>query len=184
MRAEAAATLRFIPYADLALLGPAVSAFVARNHVVMVFDTLLATNEAGQTLAGHATEADSLTWPLTLRPGLKFHGGAPVLARDAVASIRRRWVNDAFGQALAAATDDLSARDDNTIGSASSAASTCCPRRSATRPTPWPPSCRNAWRIDKAKHHFARRLAVMTRKMMRLQRLLSRHSWLVPRMPA
>ena len=119
MRAEAAATLKFIPYADLALLDPAVSAFVTRNHVMMVFDTLFAMDEAGQMqpqmLAGYATEADGLTWTLTLRPGLKFHDGAPVLARDAVASIRRWWVNDAFGQALAAATDDLSAPDDKTI---------------------------------------------------------------------
>ncbi len=118
-RAEASTTLKFIPYADLALLDPAVSAFVTRNHVMMVFDTLFAMDEAGrmqpQMLSGHATEADGLTWTLTLRPGLKFHDGMPVLARDAVASIRRWQVNDAFGQALAAATDELTAPDDKTI---------------------------------------------------------------------
>ena len=118
-RAEASTTLKFIPYADLALLDPAVSAFVTRNHVMMVFDTLFAMDEAGrmqpQMLSGHATEADGLTWTLTLRPGLKFHDGTPVLARDAVASIRRWQVNDAFGQALAAATDELTAPDDKTI---------------------------------------------------------------------
>ncbi len=119
VRAQAATTLRFVPYADLALLDPAVSAFVTRNHVLMVFDTLFAVDEAGvaqpQMLAGYATEPDGLTWNLTLRDGLRFHDGTPVLARDAVASIRRWWVGDAFGQALAAATAELSAPDDKTI---------------------------------------------------------------------
>jgi len=119
VRAQAATTLRFVPYADLALLDPAVSAFVTRNHVLMVFDTLFGVDEAGaaqpQMLAGYATEPDGLTWTLTLRDGLRFHDGSPVLARDAVASIRRWWVSDSFGQALAAATDELSAPDDRTI---------------------------------------------------------------------
>ena len=39
----------------------------------------------------------------------------PCAARDAVASIKRWGVRDAFGQALLAATDDLSAPDDKTI---------------------------------------------------------------------
>jgi peptide/nickel transport system substrate-binding protein len=119
VRAKSTTTLKFIPYADLALLDPAVSAFVTRNHVMMVFDTLFALDEAGvpqyQMLEGHTVEADGLVWSLTLRPGLKFHDGAPVLAPDAVASIRRWWVNDAFGQALAAATDEVSAPSDTVI---------------------------------------------------------------------
>lgn len=119
VRAEAATTLKFVPYADLALLDPAVSAFVTRNHALMVFDTLFAWDENGvaqkQMLAGFTTAADGLTWDLTLRDGLKFHDGTPVLARDAVASIKRWWINDAFGQALAIATDEVSAPDDKTI---------------------------------------------------------------------
>ena len=46
-RAEATTTLKFIPYADLALLDPIVSAFVTRNHVMMVYDTLFALDETG-----------------------------------------------------------------------------------------------------------------------------------------
>ncbi len=119
VRAEAATTLKFIPYADLALLDPTVSAFITRNHVLMVFETLFAMDENGvaqpQMLEGYTTEPDGLTWTLTLRDGLRFHDGTPVLARDAVASIKRWWVNDAFGQALAAATDDVSAPTDKHI---------------------------------------------------------------------
>ena len=119
VRAQSATTLKFIPYADLALLDPAVSAFITRNHVMMVFDTLFAMDSNGkaqlQMLEGFTTEPDGLTWTLTLRPGLKFHDGSPVLARDAVASIQRWQVNDAYGQALAAATAELSAPSDNVI---------------------------------------------------------------------
>lgn len=119
VRAQSATTLKFIPYADLALLDPAVSAFITRNHVMMVFDTLFALDENGvaqpQMLEGHTVSADGLTWTLTLREGLLFHDGSKVLARDAVASIKRWWIGDAYGQALAAATADLSATDDRTL---------------------------------------------------------------------
>ncbi len=119
VRAAAQATLKFVPYADLALLDPNVSAFVTRNHVMMVYDTLFALDEAGtvqpQMLEDYTTEPDGLTWTLTLRAGLKFHDGTPVLARDVVASLQRWWAIDAYGQALAAATDDLSALSDSQV---------------------------------------------------------------------
>ncbi len=59
--------------------------------------------------------ADGLTWALTLRDGLRFHDGAPVLARDCVASIRRWASVDGFGATLMAATAELDAPDDRTI---------------------------------------------------------------------
>ncbi len=118
-RAESTTTLKFIPYADLALLDPIVSAFVTRNHVMMVYDTLFALDEAGtpqpQMLEGATTDADGLRWVLTLRDGLRFHDDTPVLARDVVASLQRWWTTDAYGQALAAATDELSAPTDRTV---------------------------------------------------------------------
>ena len=118
-RAQSATTLKFIPYADLALLDPAVSAFVTRNHVMMVYDTLFSLDEAGipqyQMLSGHTVDEDGKTWTLTLRDGLVFHDGTPVLGRDAVASIQRWGTSDAFGQALIAATDEIGAPDDKTI---------------------------------------------------------------------
>lgn len=119
VRAASATTLKFVPYADLTLLDPLASAFVTRNHVMMVFDTLFALDAAGaaqyQMLAGHTVDAGQKVWTLTLRDGLVFHDGTPVLARDAVASIRRWAYKDAFGQALIAATDDLSAPTDKQI---------------------------------------------------------------------
>jgi peptide/nickel transport system substrate-binding protein len=118
-RAVPVTTLKFIPYADLALLDPLVSAFVTRNHVMIVFDTLYALDEAGvvqpQMVEGHTTEQDGKLWRLTLRDGLRFHDNTPVLARDAVASLRRWAIKDSFGQALFAATDELSAPSDNTV---------------------------------------------------------------------
>ena len=126
LRAESATTLKFVPCVDPALLDPAVSAFVTRNHVMMVYDTLFAMDADGiarpRMLAGHSTEQDGLTWTLRLRDGLRFHDGASVLERDLVASLRRWQVNDAYGQALAAATDELSAPNDTDIRQAGSIA--------------------------------------------------------------
>jgi peptide/nickel transport system substrate-binding protein len=119
VRSASAATLTFVPYADLALTDPLASALVTRNHVLMVFDTLFASDEHGlprhQMLAGHTVDADALVWTLTLRDGLWFHDGTPVLARDVVASLRRWSTRDALGDALMAATDELSARDDKMV---------------------------------------------------------------------
>ena len=119
VRSASATTLKFVPYADLALLDPLVSAFVTRNHVMMIFDTLFALDSVGdaqhQMLAGHTVDADQKVWTLTLRDGLLFHDGTPVLGRDAVASLRRWGARDAFGQALMAATDELSAPADKQI---------------------------------------------------------------------
>jgi peptide/nickel transport system substrate-binding protein len=108
-----------VPYADLALLDPLASALVTRNHVLMVWDTLFALDESRtprhQMLAGHTVDADGLVWTLTLREGLWFHDGTPVLARDVVASLKRWATRDPFGDALMAATNELSAKDDKTV---------------------------------------------------------------------
>jgi len=119
VRAQSTTTLKFVPYADLALLDPLVSAFVTRNHVMMVFDTLYSLDENGvpqpQMVQGQTVEADGKLWRLTLRDRLKFHDDTPVLARDVVASLRRWATTDAFGQALMEATDELSAPSDKVV---------------------------------------------------------------------
>ena len=114
------ALLKFIPQSDLTVLDPHwTTAYVTRNHGFMVFDTLYGTDgqyrASPQMVAGHTVDNDGKLWRLTLRDGLRFHDGAPVLARDCVASIRRWGKKDGFGQALLAATDDLSADGDKVI---------------------------------------------------------------------
>ena len=119
-RSAGTRVLKFIPQADLAVLDPVwTTAYVTRHHGMMVFDTLYGTDSTfqpqPQMVDGAQTSADGKEWTLTLRDGLKFHDGTPVLARDCVASIQRWGKRDAFGQALMAATDELSAGDDKTI---------------------------------------------------------------------
>lgn len=116
----AARTLKFIPQADLTVLDPIwTTAYVTRNHGLAVFDTLYGTDAAyaaqPQMVAGHVVEDDGKLWRLTLRDGLTFHDGSPVLARDCVASIARWGKRDAMGQTLMAYTDELTAPDDRTI---------------------------------------------------------------------
>ncbi len=115
-----ARVLKFIPQADLVVVDPIwTAAHVTRHHAFLVFDTLYgqdsATAVSPQMLAGALTEDDGKLWTLTLRPGLLFHDGTPVLARDCVASIRRWGQRDIMGRLLLAATAELSAPDDRTI---------------------------------------------------------------------
>jgi peptide/nickel transport system substrate-binding protein len=120
VRAASATTLRFIPQIDLAFLDPHWStANITRNHGQMVFDTLYGCDTSytptPQMLEGHTVDSDGTLWRLTLRTGLRWHDGTPVLARDCVASIRRWAKRDSFGGTLMRATDELSAPDDRTI---------------------------------------------------------------------
>ena len=116
----AARVLRFVPQADLTVLDPIwTAAHVTRHHSYLVFDTLYGQDSrigvSPQMVEGHVVAADGLDWTLTLRPGLRFHDGEPVLARDCVASIRRWGRRDVLGRLLLAATTELSAPDDRTI---------------------------------------------------------------------
>jgi peptide/nickel transport system substrate-binding protein len=119
-RSQDRRVLRFIPQSDLTVLDPVwTTAYVTRNHAFMVFDTLYGQDGAyrasPQMVAGHVVENDGRRWRLTLRDGLTWHDGERVLARDCVASVQRWGRRDAFGQALLAVTDALSAPDDRTI---------------------------------------------------------------------
>lgn len=112
--------LRFVPDADLAIVDPMITtSYQTRDHGFMVFDSLYGQDNdyrvRPQMVEGHVIEDDGKTWKLTLRDGLRFHDGQPVLARDAVASINRWGKRDSFGQALLAAVHELDAPDDKTI---------------------------------------------------------------------
>ena len=119
-RGEATQVLKFVPQADLAVLDPVwTTTYQTRDHGFLVFDTLFGLDDAfkpqPQMAEGVATEDGGKTWRITLRPGLMFHDGTKVLARDGAASVRRWGARDAFGQALIAATDEISAPDDRTL---------------------------------------------------------------------
>ena len=93
-RSQGTNVLKFVPQADLGVLDSVfTTAYVTRNHAFLVFDTLYGMNETyepmPQMVEGHVVENDGKLWTLKLREGLKFHDGQPVLARDAVASIKR-----------------------------------------------------------------------------------------------
>jgi peptide/nickel transport system substrate-binding protein len=54
------------------------------------------TEVSPQVVEGATTEDDGRRWTLTLRPGLMFHDGEPVLARDCAVSIQR-WGTTGLG---------------------------------------------------------------------------------------
>jgi len=112
--------LRFVPHTDLAVLDPTwTNALITRNHALLVFDTLFGIDDAGtaklQMLESAAVDEDGRRWTLTLRPGLRFHDGEPVLATDCIASLQRWSRRDPFGQALFAVTNEVLAKDDRTL---------------------------------------------------------------------
>lgn len=119
-RAERAQPLKFVPIVGLTLLDPTFAGIPhTRSHGYLVFDTLYGLDETftaqPQMVEGHTVSADGALWELRLREQLRFHDGTPVLARDAVASIRRCALRDGFCQALMAAADAVTAPDDRTI---------------------------------------------------------------------
>ena len=117
VQAELKRVLKFVPEADVVIYDPVVTpAWQTRDHAYLVYDTLFGVDDNfqphPQMVEGFVVEKDGLLWKLTLREGLKFHDGEPVLARDAAASVRRWAVRDSFGQALAAAAHEIVATSD------------------------------------------------------------------------
>ena len=112
--------LRFMPQIDLAFLDPHFSMTnITRNHAGLVFDQLYGTDSRSkaqpQMAEGHVVENDGKTWKISLRDGLRWHDGPPVLARDCVASIRRWGGRDVLGREVLAISDEISALDDRTL---------------------------------------------------------------------
>src|ERR1700719_1812153 len=116
----AARTLRFVPQANLANFDPIwITQYVVRNASAMVWDTLYGMDDKlvprRQMVEAEEVSADGLTWTFRLRPGLKFHDGEPVLAKDAVASINRWSAREPMGLMLKAIENELTAVDDRTF---------------------------------------------------------------------
>src|SRR5258707_12714853 len=80
-------TIKLVPQADLRSIDPIwTTAYITRNYGYMVYDTLLATDEhfkvQPQMVETWTVSEDGLVYTFTLRPGLKWHDGAPVTAAD------------------------------------------------------------------------------------------------------
>ena len=116
----AARTLRFVPHANLANLDPVWSTqLISRIHGFLVYDPLYGTDADlrahPQMAEGHALEEGGTVCAVTLRQGLRFHDGEPVLARDCVASLRRWMRRSPVGQTLEERLDGLEAPDDRRL---------------------------------------------------------------------
>ncbi|XUM20460.1 ABC transporter substrate-binding protein [Bradyrhizobium oligotrophicum S58] len=115
-----ARTLRFVPQANLANFDPIWGTqYVVRNAAAMVWDTLYGIDDQfvpqRQMVESEEVSSDGLTWTFKLRPGLKFHDGTPVLAKDVVASLTRWSARDPMGLMLKALQNELTAVDDKTF---------------------------------------------------------------------
>ncbi|MBK1661156.1 ABC transporter substrate-binding protein [Paracraurococcus ruber] len=124
-----AAALPFIPRAraqpapvnlvlesEVVILDPhATTAAITRTFATHVFDTLFAMDGQGmirpQMVEAWERSADGLVWEFRLRPGLRWHDGAPVTAQDCVASLERWAPRDSLGRMLWAAKATLAATD-------------------------------------------------------------------------
>jgi peptide/nickel transport system substrate-binding protein len=115
--AQSDRVLRFVPQADLTNFDPVMTTQqVVRNASLLVWDQLYGIDSKfepqPQMAEGHEVSSDRLTWTIRLRPGLKFHDGEPVLAKDAVASIKRWMPRDVMGMRLRAVLNEISTVDD------------------------------------------------------------------------
>ena len=113
-------TLRFVAQADLKVLDPVwTTAYITRNHSYLVYDTLFGTDEnfqiKPQMVDRVAVSADGMRYTFTLREGLRWHDGQPVVSEDCVESLRRWAKNNRFGQLLMAHTGKIAPVDKNTF---------------------------------------------------------------------
>jgi peptide/nickel transport system substrate-binding protein len=112
--------LRIVPNADLQTLDPIVTtAGVVSSHAHMVYDQLFGRDAAQrpqpQMVESYEVSPDGLAWSFTLREGLAFHDGQPVMAEDVVASLRRWGARDPHGRQIIQITESLAAVDAKTV---------------------------------------------------------------------
>ena len=112
--------LKVVMHSGLRITDPIITtAYIARNHGYMIYDTLFATDSKfeikPQMVKDYTVSDDKLTYTFTLRDGLKFHDGAPVTSDDCIASVKRWGKRDGMGQKLMDFTKELTAVDDKTF---------------------------------------------------------------------
>jgi peptide/nickel transport system substrate-binding protein len=112
--------LRFVAEADLKVLDPIWStAYITRNHGYLVYDTLFGTDEnlqiKPQMVDRTGVSSNGMKYTFTLRDGLKWHDGGPVVSEDCVESLKRWGKKDRFGQLLMARTAKIAPVDKRTF---------------------------------------------------------------------
>ncbi len=118
--ALAQGTLKMVPHADLKVVDPIfTTAQITIDHAMMIYDQLFAWDDKlvpkPQMVESWAAAPDKLSYTFALRPGLKFHDGTPVTAKDTVASIQRWSKRDPMGQKMAEFTAAWSVVDDRSF---------------------------------------------------------------------
>ncbi len=113
-------TLRFVAQAGLKIVDPIwTTAYITRNHGYLVYDTLFGTNEnlqvKPQMVDRVNVSPDGMKYTFTLRDGLRWHDGQPVLSEDCVELLKRWGKRDRFGQLLMAHTEKMAAVDKATF---------------------------------------------------------------------
>jgi len=106
--------LRVVPHSNLTILDPIwTTAYIARNHGYMIYDTLFGTDANNrvqpQMVDSWSVSPDRRLWSFRLRRGLEFHDGKPVTSDDVIASLRRWGQRDAMGQRLMALVERMDA---------------------------------------------------------------------------
>ena len=106
--------------ADLKILDPVwTTAYITRNHGYLVYDTLFGTDENSevkpQMVDRTTVSPDGMKYTFTLRDGLRWHDGQPVLSEDCVESLKRWGKKDRFGQLLMAHTGKIAPVDKKTF---------------------------------------------------------------------
>jgi len=113
-------TLRFAAQADLRVFDPIwQTAYITRNHGYLVYDTLFGTDEnlqvKPQMVDRTTVSPDGMKYTFTLRDGLWWHDGQPVVSEDCVESLKRWGKKDRFGQLLMAHTGKIAPVDKSTF---------------------------------------------------------------------
>jgi peptide/nickel transport system substrate-binding protein len=115
--AAAQSTLKLVPQADLRNIDPMwTTAAITRNHGYMIYDVLFSPDskfeQKPQMVDTWSASADGLTYTFKLRPGMKFHDGSPVTAKDVTLSLKRWAVRSGDGKVMMARVASLEPKDD------------------------------------------------------------------------
>ena len=113
-------TPRFAAHVDLKVLDPVwTTAYITRNHGYLVYDTLFGMDEnlrvQPQMVDQTTVSPDGEKYTFTLRDGLRWHDGQPVLSEDCVESLKRWGKTNRFGQLLMAHTGNIAPVDKSTF---------------------------------------------------------------------